>query len=132
MPTLTPKQAAQIADGVYRVQTLGVTAAMEGEDGATLKRGISGRFAVSDQSRVTGTSGMRTWWPITGFGFVAAGIGDFKGEALIALRGTDAAQDWLTDANLSSIGGVHTGFATTWAVIKPQVDKFFCRRHVSY
>jgi triacylglycerol lipase len=129
MPTLTPVQAAQIAEGVYLIQKMGVTAALVHPKGDNLKDGISGRFAVSAESRVTGTSGMRTWWPITGFGFVAAGIGDFKGEALIALRGTDAAQDWLTDANLSSIGGVHTGFATTWAVIKPQVDQFFHGRH---
>jgi hypothetical protein len=113
MPTLTPKQAAQIAEGVYSLQKMGVAAALVHPDGQNLDKGISGRFAVSAESRVTGTSGMRTWWPITGFGFVATGIDDFKDEALIALRGTDAAQDWLTDANLSSIGGVHTGFATT-------------------
>jgi triacylglycerol lipase len=113
MPILTPKQAALIAEGVYDLQTQSVTAVLGNLKKPNLNQGISGRFAVSAESRVTGKSGMRTWWPITGFGFVAAGIGDFKDEALIALRGTDAAQDWLTDANLSSIGGVHTGFATT-------------------
>ncbi len=125
MPTLTPRQAAQIADGVYRLQSLGIATAQKGDAGENLRNGISGRFAVGDESRVTGTSGLLKWRPLTGFGFAAIGIGAFKDEALIALRGTDAIQDWLTDANASSVGGVHTGFATTWATIKPQVDQFF-------
>jgi triacylglycerol lipase len=125
MPTLTPKQAAQIAEGVYKLQTLGFTAAFNSIDGENLREGTSGRFAVTDESRVKGKSGIRTWWPITGFGFLASGIGLFEGEAIVALRGTDGAHDWMTDANASSVGGVHSGFATTWASIKPQVDQFF-------
>jgi triacylglycerol lipase len=125
MPTLTPQQAAQIAEGVYHIQNSGVVAATQARTGANLKEGVSGRFAVADESRVKGKSGIRTWWPITGFGFVATGIGLFEGEAIIALRGTAGAHDWMTDANASAVGGVHTGFATTWASIKPQVDQFF-------
>jgi triacylglycerol lipase len=125
MPTLTPQQAAQIAEGVYHVQTQSIAAALKSDKGVNLNDGISGRFAVTDESRVKGKSGIRTWWPITGFGFLATGIGLFEGEAIIALRGTDGAHDWMTDANASSVGGVHSGFATTWASIKPQVDQFF-------
>ncbi len=127
MPTLTPLHAAQIAEGVYRLQTMAFATAIAHKDGRNLDSGVAGRFAVGDESRVTGTSGLLKWRPLTGFGFVAVGIGAFKDEALIALRGTNPGwvPDVLTDLNASSIGGVHTGFATTWATIKPQVDQFF-------
>jgi triacylglycerol lipase len=127
MPTLSPEQAAVIAMGVYalRTQTISQVQAKQARDKDEPQTGYEGLFAVGQDSGMQGASGVRDWRPISGFGYVAAGVNQFKDEAIIALRGTDQISDWLTDANFSSKGGIHTGFFDTWNSLKPEVDKFF-------
>ena len=124
MPVFTPARAAAIADGVYNLRDKSVTEAHD----ADLQLGCEDIFTVSDPSRFTGRSGgLVVWHPISGFGYVAAGKGQFQGDVLIACRGTDVAEDWLTDFNISTRTGpfgspVHAGFHDTFQSFVGQID----------
>jgi triacylglycerol lipase len=89
-------------------------------------------FALGDEGRFKGTSGNILWKEITGFGYVAAGIGSHEGESSIVCRGTDIVADWLTDANFGAISGptgtsVHAGFMHTWTSFSHEIDAFFAK-----
>lgn len=126
MPILTPAQAAAIATGVYALQSRAVsTLASEGTP-----LGIEGLFATGDADQLRGVSGALTRTEITGFGYIAQGVGTFRGQALVALRGTDSLADGLTDATIGAATGptgsaVHSGFNTTWNSFAPSVQTFF-------
>ena len=129
MSNLTPSQAAAIASGVYTLR----------EEASEVQRyvlgdplKIEGLFANS--ARFTGTSGAMMFKPLTGFGFVAAGVGQFAGDILIATRGTDTIADWLTDGNIGvqfGPGGriVHAGFNETWKSFAPALREFLKGRN---
>jgi triacylglycerol lipase len=127
MKTLSPAQAADIAAGVYelRVNTVADNAAR----GALL--GCEGMFAVHENSRFTGKSGGLFWKPLTGFGYIAAGIGDFAGEAICVTRGTHmpSKADWASNLNaglqMSPSGHfVHAGFNEVWKSFAGALDAF--------
>lgn len=123
MSIFTPAQAAGIASGVYGAR--GDTALR-----ASLLR-IEGLFEVGGVREFSSTSGALGWTPMTEFGYITdAGLGGCRGEALIAFRGTDLTQDWVTDANLLwAIGPtgnmVHKGFNDTWRGCQQVIDSFF-------
>lgn len=111
MSTLTPREAALIANGVYDLRE---------QDIASVRTGIGceGLFSVQGSSRFVGTSGV-IFRSDTGFGYLAEGEGRFRGELLVAMRGTATLADGLTDANIGVKPGpsgslVHAGFADTW------------------
>lgn len=116
MTHLSPKQAATIAKHVYAVrQESDMQAVMELSGGL----GIKDMFEISKSSRLEGSSGPQIFSKKSGFGYVAKGINDRQGEALIVLRGTVTARDWWTDANIGLQGGpggclVHAGFNETF------------------
>jgi len=65
---------------------------------------------------------------------VAAGVGPFAGDLLIATRGTDTIPDWLTDGNIGvqfGPGGrmVHAGFNETWKSFAPALREFLRGRN---
>lgn len=129
MSTLTPSQAAAIASGVYSLRVES-SEAMSIAKTDPLK--IDGLFGSS--SRFTGTSGALMFKPLTGFGYVAAGVGPFAGDLLIATRGTDILADWITDANIGvqyGPGGnlVHAGFHETWKSFAPAMREFLRGRN---
>ena len=93
---------------------------------------IEGLFG--NKSRFTGTSGALMFKPLTGFGYVAVGVGPFAGDMLIATRGTDTLADWVTDANIGvqfGPGGnfVHAGFNETWKSFAPAIREFLRGRN---
>lgn len=116
MSSLSPKQTAAIAKHVYAVrQESDMQTVMELSGGL----GIKDLFEVGKTSRMEGSSGPLLLSKKSGFGYVAKGIGQRQGEALIVLRGTVTARDWWTDANIglqSGPGGflVHAGFNDTY------------------
>lgn len=114
MSILTPSQAAAIALGVYSLRQEPMSEAARLVKGDPLN--IHGLFG--DSTRFTGTSGA-VFRPLSGFGYVATGVGQFAGDLLIATRGTATAADWLTDFNVGlqfGPGGqfVHAGFNETF------------------
>ncbi|HMQ97303.1 MAG TPA: hypothetical protein PKC42_04360, partial [Candidatus Nanoperiomorbaceae bacterium] len=116
MSSLSPKQTAAIAKHVYAVrQESDMQTVMELSGGL----GIKDLFEVGKTSRMEGSSGPLLLSKKSGFGYVAKGIGQRQGEALIVLRGTVTTRDWWTDANIglqSGPGGflVHAGFNDTY------------------
>jgi triacylglycerol lipase len=125
MPTLTPEQAANIALGVYQLE-------MNSVEKVAAVLGCAEFFSVSNESRFKGKSGLRQWKPLTGFGYVATGVGPYEGDALIAIRGTAPVQDWLTDGNMAMTGStIHSGFLGTWNSFAHEIDAFFKGRKVN-
>lgn len=90
MIELTPQQAASIAKNVYNV--LPVVQDMKQVD-----LGIDDLFSVNTDSRFQGRSGCIIFNGDSGFGYVATGISQRVGEALVAIRGTVLNVDWITD-----------------------------------
>lgn len=132
MTTLSPSQAAAIAAGVYLIRAKSMAAALDdyGEDDL----GTTGLFGAGNATRFTGKSGVMMFKPLSGFGFIAAGVGQFAGDVLIATRGTDLMVDWLTDGNIGIQRGpggmpVHAGFNETWKSYAPVVREFLRGRN---
>jgi triacylglycerol lipase len=123
MPILTPPQAAALAKGVYDLRTNSLTDA--------LKTGIGtdGIFSVGEQAVFKGKTGALLFKPLSKFGYVAQGEGQFAGEVLVALRGTASIADWVTDANFGMQLGpsgrvVHAGFNDTWKSLGDELREF--------
>ena len=132
MTLLNPSQAAAIAQGVYnlRVRDIGDVLDIGGANAL----GTAGLFGAEGATRFTGKSGAMMFKPLSGFGFVAAGVGEFSGDLLIATRGTDVMADWVTDGNIGIQRGpggmpVHAGFNETWKSFAPALREFLRGRN---
>ena len=134
MSALPPPQAADIAKQVYAVKEHSdLQTAYEFGGGL----GLNNQFDISPK-RLDGTTGPLIFKSSNGFGYCATGKqGTSKqGQALIALRGTVTANDWLTDFNAglqrSPFEGtaVHAGFNDTYNSFGTDVGKFLdqCKR----
>ena len=132
MTTLNPSQAAAIAKGVYNLRERDIADVLD--IGGANALGTAGLFGVDGASRFTGKSGALMFKPLSGFGFVAQGVGPFEGDLLIATRGTAMGADWVTDANIGlqfGPGGkfVHAGFNETWKSFAPALREFLRGRN---
>lgn len=133
MSTLTPKQAAAIARGVYFL--LDKTVGEAHDRGLSL--GCEGMFGVGNDSRFIGRSGgLIACKKLSGFGYIAAGEGAYRNEVVIATRGTRTGFDWLTNLNIGlqlGPGGqfVHAGFNETWKSFSADVADFLRGRNPS-
>lgn len=131
MSTLTPDQAAAIARGVYFLRDQTVSESVAQRD----ILGSEGLFNVTDGSRFEGNSGGLYWCRVlSGFGYIAEGIGRHKGEILVATRGTAIAIDWLTNASVGLQRGpggerVHVGFHETWKSFSADISHFLRGRN---
>lgn len=101
-----------------------------------LKTGIGtdGMFAVEDGTGLKSSTGALMFRPLTKFGYIARGIGQYKDEVLIATRGTDIPADWVTDLNIGMQIGpskllVHAGFNETWKAFLTELRSFFRTHH---
>ena len=88
--TLSPVEAAIAAEAAYRVQDnlipLNVVFA-----------GLKDAFDFAGPKGMQGKSGSAFYKVQTGFAAIGRGKNKFDGHALIAVRGTDSAWDWLSD-----------------------------------
>lgn len=133
MSVLTPREAAVIADGVYRLQKRTVSEVHENG----LKIGCEELFAVDDNSVLKGASGAPRFKVISGFGYVAAGKGKFAGDILVATRGTMGGKlgpDWMSNYNIGmqlGPGGfpVHAGFHEVWKSFQQAIRDFLRNRN---
>lgn len=133
MSTLTPRQAAAIARGVYFLLDQTVSESVARHD----PLGCEGMFTVNDGSRIVGRSGgLVACKKLSGFGYIVAGEGAHQNEVLIATRGTKTGFDWLTNCNVGmqlGPGGqlVHAGFNETWKSFAIDVASFLRGRNPS-
>ena len=132
MSILNPSQAAAIAKGVYNLRERDIGEVLD--IGGANALGTAGLFGVDGGTRFSGKSGALMFKPLTGFGFVAQGVGPFEGDLLIATRGTAMGADWITDANIGlqfGPGGkfVHAGFNETWKSFAPALRDYLRGRN---
>lgn len=90
--------------------------------------GLNGLFDFKAARLSTGSSGAIVK-KVTGFTYGAEGMGTRQGEVVLAFRGTDIIQDWLTDANCGLQQGpsawpVHAGFNETFKSFREDLDRF--------
>jgi len=132
MSDLTPPQAAAIASGVYLLRESTVSELR----GIQAPLGCEGMFAVADDGRFMGKSGAGPFKKLSGFGYIAAGEGQFSGDVLITTRGTAQTQDWLSNFNIGmqlGPGGqlVHAGFHEIWKTFRQDIMNFLKGRNPS-
>jgi pimeloyl-ACP methyl ester carboxylesterase len=130
MSTLSPLQAALIASGVYQLRESTVSELRD----IQMPLGCEGLFTVADNARFQGKSGSGPFKKLSGFGYVAAGEGDFAGDVLIVTRGTAQTQDWLSNLNIAlQIGPsghlVHAGFHEIWKTFRQDITEFLRGRN---
>ncbi|HWU76940.1 MAG TPA: lipase family protein [Rhodanobacter sp.] len=131
MSTLAPEQAAAIASGVYALRDQTVSEAVARHD----VLGSEGMFNVADDSRFNGVSGgLYVCRVLSGFGYIAEGVGRHEKEILVATRGTAIKVDWLTNANVGLQRGpggelVHAGFHQTWKSFSAEICRFLRGRN---
>ena len=132
MEPLSPKQAADIAGGVYALRFNTVAEATA--DGQTL--GCEGSFDAGSAARFEGKSGALAWKQLSGFGYIAEGVGQFAGDVLVATRGTQGAKlgaDWVSNYNIGMQLGpgslpVHAGFHEVWKTFRQEIGDFLALR----
>lgn len=132
MNTLSPSQAAAMADGVYLVR---------GRSIAELRRvrqplGCEPMFGLAGEDRFKGVSGSVVKLE-TGFGYLAEGEGVFQGELACVTRGTLDAYDWASNINVAlqvGPGGhlVHAGFNEVWKSFRPMLDAYLRNRNPTH
>ena len=125
MEPISPSQAAQIALGVYSLQS---EASIEEAAKGVQQLGMHGLFSLDGAERFEGVSGNTFLNSKSGFGYIAKGIGARSNEALIAIRGTASLADCLTDLNAALVRGpsgylVHAGFYRTFESFKGPLEK---------
>lgn len=130
---LTPTQAASIARGVYLLQESGIKDALA--DGFDL--GTDGLFGIESGTQFKGESGGLMFKKMTGFGYLATGVGRRQGELLIATRGTAIGVDWLSNLNVGMQKGpsghlVHAGFHEVWKSFREELHSFVRNRNFSH
>ncbi|MCG6202598.1 lipase family protein [Psychromonas antarctica] len=132
MSRLTPRIASQIAISVYDIQKPSSLGGYRID--AKEAKGLSDYFTFDlSNGPIKGVSGgffshllNRT----TGFALVGQGKGVYKGDYVIALRGTDSLKDAITDLHCGVSGSatgatVHAGFNKTFYSMKPAFQDYF-------
>jgi triacylglycerol lipase len=120
MIQLSPQQAASIAMKVYDVRVNLIDLSQISPQ----QLGVMDMFVLENSTRFDGTSGNIFFNAVSGFGYVAKGVGSRQDEALIAIRGTaPLAADWFTNINFAIENGpsgypVHAGFNQTFKSFK--------------
>ena len=132
MHTLSPSQAASMAEGVYRLRNKSL---------AELHRvrqplGCEGLFRVEDDARLQGRSGAVVK-ELSGFGYIAVGEGAFQGQIACVTRGTQTNYDWASNGNIGLQTGpdgqyVHAGFNEIWKSYREALDTFLKGRNPSH
>lgn len=130
MANLTPRQAAAIATGVYRIMNRSI-ADLRARGG---ELGCEEQFLADDPGRFSGVSGALAWKEISGFGYIAEGRGARQGEILLVTRGTQSKPDWLSNLNIGlqiGPGGypVHAGFNQVWKSFANEIKEFLRHRN---
>ena len=112
MGYLTPSQAAQAAIGVYGLEegTISPELAFAKKDFTEINQ----RFTFKGTSTMFSKTGAFIKFR-SGFGIIARGSDQKESEALLAIRGTSSAADWLSDFNIGlQVSGtgkvIHAGF----------------------
>ena len=84
MPQITPYQAVTLAKDVYEL--------LKNRDSAIATLNASGLFHLTRPQVAQGRTGVRGWEGFSDMGFAAEGVGAFKDDAFVVMRGTRLAR----------------------------------------
>lgn len=138
MSTLSPQEAAVLADAVYGIREVSKEAKSN-----DIVRGVKERLGGSfDQlnrnwdiaaaSVAHGQSGL-TSSKESGFAMVVPGINERRGQSAVLFRGTQTKSDWGTNFTLGGSNGpsgllVHTGFNRVFNTLKGNLQSTLSKR----
>ncbi|MCG6202831.1 lipase family protein [Psychromonas antarctica] len=133
MSTISPKIASQLADSAYDIQTAGVLGYRLGEHADDLSNHFDFDLSNGPIKGVSGGFLSHLFNRTSGFALMGEGKGVYKGDYVIALRGTASLKDTLTDAHCGLSGSatgsmVHAGFNKTFYSMKPAFQQYFSSR----
>lgn len=138
MNKLTPSQAANIANLVYRIEQNLDETKKNILISDVQEAGLSEIYSAESGSRLKGSSGALLFKSETGFAYLAEGKGRFAGELIFAFRGTNKKNyyDIATDLNCGLQRGpsgtfVHIGFNETYKSMVPKLQAFLKGRNPS-
>ncbi|WP_339800836.1 lipase family protein [uncultured Marinobacter sp.] len=127
MNRLSPRIAAEFADIVYEVMSPDPAGGVRVLASPEIRRSFDINL---DEGPITGRTGglFGLYRKTTGFALVGEGKNDYRGHHVIAVRGTKANHDWLTNGNVglsASTNGssVHAGFNKTFESIRPLLER---------
>lgn len=134
MPSISPRIAAELADVVY-----GIIKPRSGNYTFGRSRELDQHFDFDlSNGPIQGASGgfLGFFEKISGFALVGYGKGRYLGDHVIAIRGTQTGQDWLTNGNVGLATGhggssVHSGFNQTFESMSPSFEKILTPRLTS-
>ncbi|MGI2177251.1 lipase family protein [Shewanella sp. AC34-MNA-CIBAN-0136] len=127
MNQLSPKLASELAANVYSL--------IDAEDADIFGNTyIEKYFAIN--SKGIGKTGGFIFNRQSGFAVMGLGKGQYLGDAIIAIRGTQLIADWGTNAQLGlSVGDgnqiVHAGFNNAFASLRQQIATFLDKWRIS-
>lgn len=139
MTAISPRIASELAELVYQIREANSFGNYR-LNTANLKVSNVFDFDLSG-GPVHGVSGgfLGLFQKSSGFALVGNGKNTFKGDHVIAVRGTKTGQDWLTNGNVGLSGGyngsaVHAGFNDTFESMKPTLERILTPniRNVNY
>jgi len=124
--SISPRLASELAERVYQIRSPDRTGNYALETSAELRQSFE--FDVS-AGPIRGVSGglFGLYRKTSGFAMIGHGKGQFQGDHVIAIRGTKAGQDWLTNGNVGMStcengATVHAGFNKTFSTMKPLME----------
>ncbi|MBU2870477.1 lipase family protein [Colwellia sp. E2M01] len=129
MSTISPHIASLLADTSYKIKDSGRAGYQLGKNAKKLNKFFT--FDLSD-GPVKGVSGgflSHLFNRTTGFALLGQGKGVYKGDHVIAIRGTASLRDAITDAHVGLTGSatgtsVHAGFNKTFYSMKPAFQAY--------
>lgn len=127
MSAISPGMASELAERVYQIRTPDRTGQYAMETSASLNKAFD--FNLTGGPIKGATGGLLGWFEQTsGFAMVGQGKNHFKGDHVIAVRGTNSGQDWLTNGNVGlatshNDSPVHAGFNETFGSMQPTLEK---------
>ncbi|WP_193165766.1 lipase family protein [Microbulbifer hainanensis] len=128
---LTPEYSARLADDIYLIKNPGTRELfLETYQNDFLVNEVKEINNDKRSAKIVGKTGALVFLKSEHtMGVAAYGINNFKGHAIVVLKGTASGYDALTDLNagLKSFytgGAVHQGFYYTFSSFLPQLTKF--------
>ncbi|GAA6171782.1 lipase family protein [Colwellia sp. KU-HH00111] len=129
MLNIPPKLASELAELSYQIKT----ANKQGKYRVAASQLVDSSFDFDlSNGPVRGVSGgffSHLFHRTTGFALLGQGKGVYKGDHVIAIRGTTSLRDGITDAHVGLTGSttgssVHAGFNKTFNTMKPAFQQY--------